>query len=218
MGNYIFLDIILCAALVAAFIFGFKRGFLRSVWGVSALIIAIALTALLKPYVADLFEHSALNSFISDNVYDAVYNAIPDNGVDTQSENTSELLNSLYFLPEKYSQDIAGSFNSAAELTAASISDSIAAVVTDIALTIFLFIVIRFALALLYSVLKIIFSFPVLDQTNRLAGGLIQLVIALSVVFTVLAAAAVTGTDIFENTVLCRFLYENNLLLAVMGM
>lgn len=216
MGNYIILDLILCAALIAAFIIGYKRGFLRTAWSISALIIAVALTALLRPYAAELFEKSALNSFISDNVYDAVYNNIPDGGTAAQ-EDSSELLSSLYFLPEKYSSSVSESLSGAAELTADRVSESIASVVTDIAATIFLFIVIRFALALLYSVLKIIFSFPVLRQTNRLAGGIVQLIIALAVVYTILAAAAVTGTDIFGDTLLCRFFYENNLLLAAMG-
>lgn len=216
MGNYIILDMILCAALIAAFIIGYKRGFLRTVWSISALIIAVALTAFLRPYATELFEKSTLNSFISDNVYDAVYTNIPENSENIQ-EDSPELLDSLYFLPEKYSRSISESLAGAAELTADTVSGSIADVVTDIAATIFLFIVIRFALALLYSVLKIIFSFPVLNQTNRLAGGIIQLIIALAAVYTILAAAAVTGTDVFGNTVLCKFFYENNLLLAAMG-
>ncbi len=215
MGNYMILDLILCAALIAAFIIGYKRGFLRTAWSISALIIAVALTAFLRPYAAELFEKSALNSFISDNVYDTVYANIPDSI--TEQEDSTELLDSLYFLPEKYSNSVSENLSGAAELTAGAVSESIASVVTGIAATIFLFIVIRFALALLYSALKIIFSFPVLDQTNRLAGGIVQLIIALAAVYTILAVAAVTGTDIFGDTILCRFLYENNLLLAAMG-
>lgn len=217
MGNYIILDLIFCAVIIAAFFIGYRRGLLRTVWSISALLIAIALTAFLRPYATELFEHSALNSFINDNVYDAVYMNIPDNQEISGTESNSDILESMYFLPEKYSQSISENLSNAAELTADTVSGSIASVVTGIAATIFLFVVIRFALSLLYSVLKIVFSFPVLNQTNKLAGGLIQVVIAFAVIYTVLAAATVTGTDIFQNTVICRFFYENNLLLAAMG-
>lgn len=220
MEYLVIYDIILCAVLIISFFIGYKRGFLRNVWGISSLLIALALTAFLRPHTDTFFRNSILNSIISENVYTAVYDKVNISDINTaeSTEDIAEAIQTAFPLPDKYALDIAQSLDSAAESTASAIAQSVSDTVTLIAGTIFLFIVIRIILALLYSVLKIVFSFPVLRQTNKLAGAIVQLAITVAVVYLIFAAAAVYGTDIFEKTYLCKLLYNNNILLSVMGM
>lgn len=138
-------DIILCAVLAGMFLFGWHRGFLRTIWGLAAIVLTIVFTVIFKPYAPLLFRCA------------------------------------------------------------------------EPASTALLFISIRVLLALIYRVLNAVLKLPLLKQTNQLAGGIAELVIALAVIYAVLAATALIGTDPVENTTLCRYFYDNNLLLMLLG-
>lgn len=220
MDNFIIYDIILCAILIAAFLIGYRRGFLRTVWGISSLLIAIALTAMLRPYTAEFFENSILNAIITDNVYTAVTEQIDENVINNSQsiQDTAAAVQDAFPLPDKYAQNIAVSIKEGQQTTTEVIANSVVNIVTDIAGTIFLFLVIRIILAIVYSVLKIAFSFPVLKQTNKLGGGIVQFIIVLAIVYIVFAAAAVYGTNAFDKTYICSIFYNNNILLSIIGL
>lgn len=213
----IILDIILCAVIVAAFIIGYKRGLLRSIWGLAAVIIAIILTIVIKPYTTNFFNNSILHYMVEDHVYTAVTSYMDNAAEQGESTNSSVIFKTIYMLPDKYAEEAAEVYDNTTEKTAAAASAAAADAVTSITEAILLFVAIRLALAIMYSILKLIFKFPVLKQTNRLAGALIQTALALIAVYTILAAAAITGTDIFSGTVICKLLYNNNLLLNMLG-
>lgn len=58
-------DIILCAVLIVSMIMGFKRGLLRTVWGLAALVAAIILTVMLKPFIPDIGVVGVILLFIA---------------------------------------------------------------------------------------------------------------------------------------------------------
>lgn len=208
------LDIILGVIFLIAFIIGYRRGFLRSVWGLVALIVAIILTVTLRPYAYDMFRSSVFANKAEEYVYSRVNEAFVLNAENTDSE--EDFLSGIYTLPEKYSDlaeaKITDTSQAAADKVAAAVTES----VMDISSVILLFLVIRLALAIIYAILNFAFKFPLLKQTNKLAGAMASLVITLAAVYAVFAVVAVTGNDIFENTTVCKFLYDNNILLTVM--
>ena len=216
MDLSLILDILLCAVIAAAFFIGLKRGFLRTVWGLGAFVLAVVLTIVIKPYTTDFFRGSVLHYMVEDKVYTAVLDRIP-NAPDA-AEGGSKLFSEAYSMPEKYAENAAEVFDSAAEKTAEAAAAAAADTVASITEAILLFVSLRLALAIIYSVLKLIFKFPLLKQTNKLAGAAVQTALALAAVYTVFAAAAVMGTDIFADTVLCKAMYNNNILLALLGL
>ncbi len=213
----IILDIILCAVVVAAFIIGYKRGLLRSIWGLAAVIIAIILTIVIKPYTTDFFENSILHYMVEDHVYTAVTSYMDNAAEKGESTNSSVIFRTIYMLPDKYAEEASEIYDNTTEKTAAAASAAAADAVTSITEAILLFVAIRLALAIIYSILKLIFKFPILKQTNRLSGAIIQTALAFIAIYTILAIAAITGTDIFGGTVICKLLYNNNLLLNILG-
>lgn len=213
----IILDILLCAVLIAAFIIGLKRGFLRTVWGLGAFVIAVVLTIIIRPYTAGFFENSVLHYMVEDKVYTTVLEHAPQVSPDETIDGSSDFFTEAYSMPHKYAESAAEVFDSAAEKTAASAASAAADTVTSITEAILLFVAIRLALAIIYSILKLIFKFPLLKQTNKLAGAIAQTALALAAVYTVFAVAAVAGSDIFNDTVICKALYDNNILLALLG-
>ncbi len=209
------LDIILGVILVIAFISGYRRGFLRCVWGISALIIAIILTAMLRPYVYDMFTNSVFANKTEEYITARVTEKMEAGTESILSE--EGMLNGIYTLPEKYSELATERIENAGGAVTESISSAITQSVLDIASAILLFVVIRLVLAIVYAILNLAFKFPVLRQTNKLAGAVASTLITLTMVYVVFAVVAITGTDIFEQTAICRFLYNNNILLTVIG-
>lgn len=204
----IILDAALCVILIAAFCAGLKRGLLKTLWGLIALVLTIVLAAVLRPCVSESFKSSAIGAALRGYVYSAVEeNAC---GLIAPSGESRE----IYALPDKYGIALP----ELAEGSVSAAADAAAEVVTEIASVVFLVIIIRLALWIIHMILKFASALPVLKETNRIAGALAQLVIAAAAVYAALAAAAVVGTDIFDDTIICKFMYDRNLLLAVMGL
>lgn len=194
-------DILLIVVLVCAFLIGMKRGLLRTIWGLSALIASIVLASILHPIAIESFKSSPIGTGINNYIYEKI-----------EESGAGETLDAVYSLPQGISQNI----DQQAENIEATVQPIVDTVI-NIACAIFLFILIRIALAVLYNVLKLIFSFPVLKQTNKLAGGIIQTLIAFVAVYAVLAIAAVYGNKIPDDSYICKTMYENNILISVVA-
>ncbi len=212
------IDIILCAALAAAFAIGFRRGLLRTMWGLAALILTIALTGMLRPYAADAFKSSNIADGLRDYVYTRVESGMSRRQTDMDiSYDYPDMVNSAYSLPDTYAKNAINELREATENTITTVTDTVTNQVVDIAASVLLFVSIRFVLAAAYRIVKYIFKLPLLKQSNHLLGGAAQLLIALIVIYAVLAGAAIIGSDIAKDTVLCEFMYNHNLLLGIIG-
>ncbi|MGN0181843.1 MAG: CvpA family protein [Candidatus Ornithomonoglobus sp.] len=216
----IILDTALCVILAASFLIGLKRGLLKTVWGLSALVIAIVLTCILRPYAVDSFKKSILAQGLHSYVYNVVSTRSEDmlasaagNVTDAQAA-----LDTTYTLPEKYTRAAAEQIAESTESAVSSITDTVTDSVVEIASGIFLFIIIRLLLWIIYMILKFVTALPVIKETNRAAGGVAQLLIAAVFLYAAFAIAAIIGTDIFNDTVICNFMYNHNLLLTVIGL
>ncbi len=216
----IILDTVLCAILAAAFLTGLKRGFLKTVWGLAALATAIVLTCVLRPYTADSFKKSVL----AEGLHSYVYNAVSIRAEDMLASAAGNIpdahaaLDTAYTLPEKYTGEAAKQIAESTENAVSAITDTVTNSVVEIASGIFLFIIIRLILWIIYMILKFAAALPVIKETNRVAGGLAQLLIAAVFLYAAFAVAAIIGTDIFNDTVICGFMYNHNLLLTVIGL
>jgi hypothetical protein len=213
-------DIILCALLAAAFALGCKKGFLRTIWGLSALIITIVLTGFLRPFAAESFENSVFAKELNAYVYSMVSerSELLLSAAESTAAETAAALDTSYTLPEKYTQPMAEKISDSVQTTVASIADTITAKVVALASGIFVFILIRLLLAIIYRILKFAFSLPVLKQSNRLAGGIVQLLIAITAAYLVFAVTAILGKSFFEETVICKYMFDNNLLFTFIGL
>lgn len=193
-------DVILCVALICAFIIGMRRGLLRSVWGLAALILSIILTSIIHPMAINSFKKSAVGENINNYVSEKI------------AENASEVGSEIYVLPDNFTNEDILNFTKDNINTAAIVEP-----VINVAGAVILFVFIRILLAVIYNILKVIFSFPVLKQTNKLAGGLVQTIIALTAVYALLAIIAVSGSNILNDTVICKTMYENNILISIVA-
>ena len=205
-------DLILLALIAIAFITGYKKGFVKSVWKIAALIVTVVLVLALKTpsinYISGTEFAAALNEKIGETVN------IPQGG----GVNIAEVLN----LPEFMRGDVNNQISSG---IVSSVNDTVNSSLTNIFLTIIvsvaLFIIIRILLTAVFMVINGVSKAPVINGVNRMAGGLLA---AVNIVFAVFIALALVSLfapaesslfEMIENTYAVKYLYNYNILLQL---
>lgn len=205
-------DLILLALIAIAFITGYKKGFVKSVWKIAALIVTVVLVLALKTpainYISGTEFAAALNEKIGETVN------IPQGG----GVNIAEVLN----LPEFMRGDVNNQISSS---IVSSVNDTVNSSLTNIFLTIIvsvaLFIIIRILLTAVFMVINGVSKAPVINGVNRMAGGLLA---AVNIVFAVFIALALVSLfapadsslfEMIENTYAVKYLYNYNILLQL---
>lgn len=205
-------DLILAAVTFIAFIIGYKKGFVKSVWKIAALIITIILVLTLKTpainYLAGTEFAAALNAKIGETVN------IPQGG----GVNIAEVLN----LPEFMRSDVNNQISSD---IISSVNDTVNSSLTNIFLTIIvsvaLFIIIRILLTAVFMIINGVSKAPVINGVNRMAGGLLAAVNIIFAIFIVLALISLFAPadsslfEMIEHTYIVKYLYNYNILLQL---
>lgn len=206
------LDIILIALLLLAFFIGYKKGFVKSVWKIAALILTIVLMLMLKTPTVNYLSGTSLASKINDKISETV--SLPQGG----GVNIAETLNLPVFLQGEVNDQIA-------EEQGAAISDTVNSSLTSLFITIIacigLFIVIRLVLAAVFMIITAVTELPLIKGVNKLIGGLLAAVNILFIVYLLLAVMSLfapADSKLFEeinNTYLVKYLYNYNILLQL---
>lgn len=195
-------DILLCAVLVLAFFIGTRRGLLKTAWGLVSLVAAIILASIFHPTAVKFFKQTPLADNIAGYVSEKL--TFDTETVDFQDSLPHDILPETELNPGELGKQ-------AADTLSQTVTNSAIGLICGI----LLFIAIRILLSVVYHILNVIFKFPVIKQTNKLLGGIIQTVLALAAVYAVLAVTAISGTDILNGSYLCKLIYENNLLISL---
>lgn len=205
-------DLILMALIIIAFIAGYKKGFIKSVWKIAALIITIILVLTLKTpainYLSGTNLASSLNTKISETVN------IPQGG----GVNIAEVLN----LPEFMRGDINTQINNN---IVSSVNDTVNNSLTSLFLTIIvsvaLFIIIRLLLSAVFMIINTISKAPVINGVNKTAGGILAVINIIFIVFLALALVSLFAPaesslfEMIEHTYVVKYLYNYNILLQL---
>lgn len=206
MASYI-IDIAAAAILVIAFAAGMKKGMVKSVWhAASWLITAVLVLALVVP-MSDFLKSTPVYEKAYETVQGAVSQRITDIG-------SGEKLGIPDFILKN------ADIESAADKTAADISENITGTTMKIAVFVLLFIIIKLLLALVFHILNAASKLPVINSTNKLLGGLLGLINTLFVIYIICAVLALFVTneavsDTVNSTYLVKYFYNNNILLQL---
>lgn len=211
--NIIF-DIILLTLLVISFIIGYRKGFVKTIWKIAALVITIVLVMALKAPAANMLMGTRMAENIHTGISENV--RIPQGG----GVNIAENLN----LPEFMQAEVNDRLNSTQDAIS-SVNATTADVLTGIFVTIIacvvLFIIIRLILMAVYMIINGVTKVPVIRGINRLAGGLLAVVNMIFVIFLLLslfslyAPADSNMYEIIEKTYVVKYLYNYNILLQL---
>lgn len=204
------LDIILIALLVLAFFIGYKKGFVKSVWKITALILTIVLILILKTPAVKFLSGTNLAVTINTKISES----LPQGG----GVNIAQTLN----LPKFLQGEVDSQITTAQGLP---ISDTVNSSLTSLFITIIacvgLFIIIRLILAAVFMIITAVTELPLIKGVNKLVGGLLGAVNILFIVYLLLAVMSLFASAdnmLFEeinNTQLVKYLYNYNILLQL---
>lgn len=208
------LDLVLVAALIAAFVIGYRAGLVKFVWKIAALIMTVALVMALTSPVSNMLRETKMAQTIHSGIAENV--KIPQGG----GVNIAENLN----LP-MFAQSMVNERLEDAQGAVQSVNDTAADVLTDFSVTVItcvgLFILIRLLLMAVFMIINAIAKLPLVKSANKLTGALLALVNVVFAVFLVLALVSLfapaesTMFAAIENTYIVKYFYNYNILLKL---
>lgn len=195
---------ILTAAIFVIFIFiGYKKGLLRSLYGIAALAASIIIAYLLYPYIKDIINGSQIGI----GVRNLVRTKYVEPGVLSQSLDTTDL------------PDYMRSMVSTGRI---GLENALTGFFSNLALNLIsfltVFVITRLLICIVGRILHIISRLPfirLLDRTGGIIFGIVEALLVLYLVFAVIYAAAPlrdnpTAKAYISNSTLTKTMYENN--------
>lgn len=207
------LDIILGLIILASAIYGYRRGFIKSIWGIAAWGITIAVVyAAMNPTI-ELLNGTKTAVNINNSIYTAVADKL------TADNNLS--LSQATGLPEWAVKGVSLNdvIDNGVEITAHTAADTITDTVIKIIASVGLFIIIRAVLGILFGIIDAVFHLPLLNGANRLLGAALSVVGAMIIVYIAAAAAAMFANpsiyEHIEKTYIVKEIFDNNILMKL---
>ena len=192
-------DIVVVLIIVLFAVYGWRRGFMRSVIGLLSLAASIVLAYILRPIISDLLNASPLHNIVLGSISERLNSSAAEKAA---------------LLPK--------AIQSAAESGTNALTSGMAAQLTGFVINTISFILVLAAARLIILVaariLKTASKLPVIGLIDKAAGMFVGVVKAVVIVYVVLAiiGAAVPATDnnyliyTIENSMLAKSMYVQN--------
>jgi len=217
------LDIIIILIIGISVLNGVIRGFIKTLFGLTSLIIVVGLTWMFTPVVSELvINETSFDEMISEkvvellNVEDMMTMDLDTTAAVQQLNDLSLPGNVIESLVENYTPQIIEG------LKAGGIGDYIGSSLSIMAVNaltfIILFTIVSLLLNALVTLLDLIARLPVLKQMNRIGGFGIGLLIGVVVIwvgclalsFAISIQSTSTISNLIESSILGRLFYYNN--------
>lgn len=202
---------------------GARKGIVKMAFSALSLLVIVVLTSFLAPQACKLI---ADKTTVDETVREKTESYLVDKGI--VNSNTISLDDDRLLLPESVKDKIEEKaqeyLNKGKDAYNSFVIDTISKTIYSAAVYVGVFLVLCIAMLILYGVLNVMSKLPVLDQLNRLAGGIIGAVLGLLIVWVLMIVftsigntqvSAIVSNDIMSNPIL-TFLYDRNLLLNVL--
>lgn len=180
-------DIIAALIIAVAAFCGAKKGLVRSVFGLSSLILSLILSLTLYPLVTDFLADSVVGDYVRLNAY-KVFDA-----QETEPAEAQEAGETLH-LPSVLSDGLTNAANEAAGAIKESVAESTAALALKLLGILVVFILTKVILWALSHVLGIIAKLPVIRSLNKLLGGAMGVCYGILLLYLLLALLTFTTT------------------------
>lgn len=192
-------DIVVVLIIVLFAVYGWRRGFMRSIIGLLSLAASIVLAYILRPIISDLLNASPLHNIVLGSISERLNSSAAEKAA---------------LLPK--------AIQSVAESGTNALTSGMAAQLTGFVINIISFILVLAAARLIILVaariLKTASKLPVIGLIDKAAGMFVGVVKAVVIVYVVLAiiGAAVPATDnnyliyTIENSMLAKSMYVQN--------
>lgn len=218
-------DIIILAIIGVCLLNGLIRGFIKTLFGLTSLLIAVILTWLLTPVISDMVvTETSFDEMISEQVVELLgIEDMMNQAVDTTATTATEALRNLSLpgniidaLVENYTPQIVENLN------VSSIGDYVGGAISLMAVKalvyLVLFLIITLTLNAIATILDLVARLPVLKQINRFGGFLLGLLVGVVIVwvgclclsFVIAIQATPTLSAWIEASIFGKLFYYNN--------
>lgn len=218
------LDIIAAAIILISFTISMRKGLVKSVWKMTALIATIVLVIALKTPTVNYLAGTP----IADNLYNSVSESLhieienPDKGEENEEEETHAIPD--YIMKEMMksvnSDELYNNLNGTVNKSTNELARRLTMLMLKIIAVIGLFIIIRLLLWFAFVILNSIAKLPLISQTNGILGGVLGIINALAIICILLAIVSVVPEEheihsMIEQSYLVKYLYNYNILLQL---
>lgn len=217
------LDIIVLAVIGISAVVGLVKGFIKTVFGLTSLILAVVLTVLLTPSVSSyIIENTSFDEMISEKTIELL-NLEENINMSLNDSEAIETLNGLELpgnVVDSMVENLTPQITRALDVS--NVTDYIGASVASMAVNALTFLVLFIAISIILNaivtLLDLISQLPVLDQMNHIGGFAVGLVLGVLMVwigllglsFVISIQATTELSDLIETSIFTRLLYYNN--------
>lgn len=211
--NYV-LDISLSGLLILGFAIGYKKGLIKSIWKVGAMVVTVILVMVMKDPAVEFVSGTQISARIYDSVASKIH--VPQGG----GVNLTQALHLPSFMQPQVDAAAQGAEN-AAQMANNALIMSLTKLIILIGVCVLLFVIIRLLLWCVYLILDKASKAPVLKFANRMSGGLfgliniIFIVLLLLALFAMFAPAGSAMYDAINETYVVKYFYNYNILLQL---
>lgn len=217
--------LIVIVYMILSIISGYRKGLIRTVCSVLAMMIALIIASVCSPMVSRALEsNKGIYGYVDEKVSDVLNIDSKISGVTEQAK----YINSLH-LPESIKEQLKVNNNSEVknELKVSEFSDYVTGFITCLILNaisyIVVFIVALLLIGVVINVLDLISKLPVLNVVNKLGGAIAGAAKSLVVIWVFFVLITVfSGSDfgqtmfkMINDSTWLSFLYNNNILMNV---
>lgn len=218
-------DIIVIAIILITTFIGYKKGFVKTGFGMLSFFIAIALTFMFyKPVMSLIKEKTNFENWLYEYLYSMNLDEKADNNLD--SGDTEIKLESGESYLEKLPQSIVDmiGIEDIKENVKVTVTEKIVEFALKLLSIIIVYIASKLILMILVVVLDSIAKLPILKQFNELFGlilgfvlGMIRVYVVCIIVTLISAMPIAQGIpSIIGNSLIAHIFYDNNLLLKIL--
>ena len=208
------IDLIVLLALAYFLMRGYKKGFVISIVDTFSCIFAFIITMCTYKLVVPHLAASAIGTFISEKIEGIILGIFAKEATAIVDQLSIQSVLKANISPDALISDAA--LNIAQNITSALIT---------ILTVILLFIVIRILLKLLKKPIKTLASIPVIKQIDTVLGVITGIIAGFFWVYVIMAVvgllsfvpAVATIADLVKSSSVASILYNNNLLLLMIG-
>ena len=207
-------DIVAAVIVLVFVLIGVHNGLVKSVLGLSSIVISLILALVLYPVVSDFLSKSVIGTYVTENVQNVI-------GGEVTEPDTAEKKDQNLNLPDSIMQTVNDSVSQVTNSVTNAISGSVASLAINLISILAVFLIVRLLVWLLASVLDVVTKLPVIHTCNKLLGGalgglsgiiVVYLLLALLTFSTALNAANPLVGPVQDSVVVSQ-MYNNNFLL-----
>jgi uncharacterized membrane protein required for colicin V production len=217
------LDFIIIIIILGAILYGFSKGFIKTLYSMLSLIIAFGVTYYLYPImtkfvITQTTIHENLSLKIAESFnFSEIFMGLVGKEEQYQAINLLNVPNVLKMLL-KENNNTEGFNRVGATSFDQYVSGMLANIVLNILIFIALFIIVIILMAVIINILDLIAKLPFLNMTNKLAGSILGVGLGsiIVILFIGIISLLITVTNnqelvrLVDESVIAGYIYENN--------